>query len=77
MTRKMRLLHRGSNGDRWFLFREVESCKLMVRHEPPISSGNPSTDLPVDAFLARKDQGREQQELRRIMRRRPHRSAAA
>jgi hypothetical protein len=75
MTRKMRLLYRNSSGDRWFLFREAGSGKMMARHAPTISSGNLSADLPIDAFLARKDHGPEQQELRRIMRRRPQRKA--
>jgi hypothetical protein len=67
MTSEMRLLYSSSNGDQWFFFRQAETGKLCVRHEPTPSSGGLPTDVEVDDFLARNDSGPEFQELRRII----------
>jgi hypothetical protein len=73
MISDMRLLYSSSNGDRWFVFRQAETGKLCVRHEPTPSSGGLSTDIEVDDFLARNGPGPEFQELRRIMEAMPDR----
>jgi hypothetical protein len=73
MTSQMRLLYRSSNGDRWFLFRQTETGKLFVRHEPAPSSGGLASETEVGAFLAREEHGPEYQALHRIMREMPDR----
>jgi hypothetical protein len=67
MTSEMRLLYSSSNGDQSFFFRQAETGKLCVRHEPAPSSGGLSTDVEVDDFLARNCPEPELQELRRII----------
>jgi hypothetical protein len=62
-----KLIYASSNGDQWFLARDVESGQALVRHVPNPASGGESIHIEIDAFLS-KDRGSPQrQELMRMI----------
>jgi hypothetical protein len=62
-----RLIYASSNGDQWFLWRDVESGQALVRHVPNPASGGESVHIEIDAFLS-KDRGSPQRrELMRMI----------
>jgi hypothetical protein len=64
---RTRQLYRSENGDRWFLIRETESSRALVRHEPNLASGGQTADIEIGAFLSSVGQGPEKQELLRLI----------
>ena len=67
MANASKLIYASSNGDRWFLARDVESGQTLVRHVPNPVSGGKSIHIEIDAFLS-KDRGSPQrQELMRMI----------
>ena len=68
MTFQSRELYRaGPNGDRWSLVRDPESGRVLVEHEPNISSGGRASRMEVGDFLAHGGQGPEVQALLRLI----------
>jgi hypothetical protein len=62
-----KLIYASSNGDQWFLARDVESGQAFVRHVPNPASGGEPNHIEIDAFLS-KDRGSPQrQELMRMI----------
>jgi hypothetical protein len=62
-----KLIYASSNGDQWFLARDVQSGQALVRHVPNPASGGESIHIEIDAFLS-KDRGSPQrQELMRMI----------
>jgi hypothetical protein len=60
-----KLIYASSNGDRWFLARDVGQA--FVRHVPNPASGGEPVHIEIDAFLS-KDRGSPQrQELMRMI----------
>jgi hypothetical protein len=48
----MREFYRSPNGDRWLLYRDIQSGGLLVRHEANAASGGHTTDLDIGNFLS-------------------------
>jgi hypothetical protein len=67
MSIQKRELYSSANGDRWYLVRNFESGRVLVRHEPNLSSGGQTADIEIGAFLSRGGQGPEKQELLRLI----------
>ena len=67
MSIRSRELYRSANGDRWSLVRDAESGRVIVRHEPNLSSGGRPSDVEVGDFLVRGGPGPEKQELLRLI----------
>ena len=67
VAKASKLIYASSNGDQWFLARDVESGQVVVRHIPNPASGGDSIHMEIDAFLS-KDRGSPQrQELMRMI----------
>ena len=67
MANASKLIYASSNGDQWFLARDVESGQALVRHVPNPASGGEPIHIEIDAFLS-KDRGSPQrQELMRMI----------
>src|SRR3954447_17648378 len=45
-------VYRSSNGDCWYLVREPESERMLVRHQPNRASGGSSSLMSLEDFLA-------------------------
>ena len=69
MVQSAEEIYRSSNGDRWTLIRDTDSGRLIVRHEPDLSSGGRVTDTDVDEFLSVAGSGPEFAALRRLLNR--------
>jgi hypothetical protein len=67
MLIQTRELYRSTNGDRWYLVRDSESGRALVRHEPNLPSGGQIADIEIGTFLSRGGQGPEKQELLRLI----------
>jgi hypothetical protein len=67
MSIRSRELYRSANGDRWSLVRDVESGRVIIRHEPNLSSGGRPSDVEVGDFLVRGGLGPEKQQLLRLI----------
>jgi hypothetical protein len=67
MSIQTRELYSSANGDRWYLVRDSESGRVLVRHEPNLSSGGHIADIEIGAFLSRGGQGPEKQEFLRLI----------
>lgn len=67
MAIRTRQLYRSENGDLWLLTRDIESGRVLVRHEPNLASGGQAADIEVSAFLSGVGQGPEKQELLRLI----------
>jgi len=52
MPEKKRELYRSPDGDRWYLARELETGRLIVRHKANVPSGGQVTDIDIGAFLS-------------------------
>jgi hypothetical protein len=59
MSIQTRELYRSTNGDRWYLVRDSESGRVLVRHEPNLPSGGQIADIEIGAFLSRGSQDPE------------------
>jgi hypothetical protein len=68
MAIQSRELYRsGPNGDRWSLVRDPTSGRVVVEHEPNMSSGGRASRMEVGDFLAHGGQGPEVQALLRLI----------
>jgi hypothetical protein len=67
MAVQMRELYSSSNGDRWYLARDVDLGQVFIRHEPNRPSGGKAADLEVGAFLGGGGQSPEHRELVRLI----------
>ena len=67
MTVEARELYSSANGDRWSLVRDAGSRRVIVRHEPNVSSGGRTTDTGIGEFLVQGGHGPEHQELLRLI----------
>lgn len=67
MLMETRELYRSANGDRWSLVRDAGSGRVLVRHEPNLSSGGVPSDVEIGEFLVRGGLGPEKQELLRLI----------
>jgi hypothetical protein len=67
MSIRSRELYRSANGDRWSLVRDAESGRVIVRHEPNLSSGGRPSDVEVGDFLVCGGLGPEKQKLLRLI----------
>jgi hypothetical protein len=67
MTVEMRELYSSSNGDRWYLSRDVDSGAVFIRHQPNVPSGGKPAHIELGAFLSRGAQGPEHRELLRLI----------
>lgn len=63
----MKEFYRSSNGDRWLLYRDVQSGGLFVRHEANAASGGYTTDVDVGNFLTRSPRHPEHDALLRLI----------
>ena len=63
MTTEIRALYASPNGDVWHLIRNIQTGKLLVRHEANISSGGEITETDVHEFLKRPGEPPEKQAL--------------
>ena len=61
MANASKLIYASSNGDQWFLVRDV-SGQALVRHVPNPASGGESIHIEIDAFLS-KDRGSPQRQV--------------
>jgi hypothetical protein len=66
MSTQQRELYSSSNGDSWYLCREP-SGRIMVSHEPNVSSGGKSSLIEVGTFLAKGNNGPEHEALRQLI----------
>ena len=67
MSIRSREFYRSANGDRVVAVRDAESGRVIVRHEPNLSSGGRPSDVEVGDFLVRGGLGPEKQELLRLI----------
>jgi hypothetical protein len=63
--KKVRKLYGSSNGDRWYLIRDI-SGEVFIRHEANIASGGHVAHIEIGAFLS-SGRGPEHQELLRLI----------
>ncbi len=61
-----RLLYSSSNGDRWFLVRDIASETVLVKHEPNRSSGGRNSMIDVAEFLT-QNHGPQHKSLLRMI----------
>jgi hypothetical protein len=59
--------YRSSNGDRWQLLRDTASGRVVVRHEPNLTSGGKVTETGVQEFLDRTGSSPEHLALRSLL----------
>ena len=62
-----RELYRSSNGDSWYLSRDPESGRPVVKHVPNASSGGRTSLIEIGKFLASGGHGPEHGELLRLI----------
>jgi hypothetical protein len=62
-----KLIYASSNGDQWFLARNVESGQALVRHVPNPGSGGEPVHIEIDAFLRKDRDSPQRQELMRMI----------
>lgn len=67
MAVETRELYSSSNGDRWYLARDIESGQVFVQHVPNAASGGRPSHIEIGAFLGRGGQGPEHQALLRLI----------
>jgi hypothetical protein len=60
------LFYASSNGDCWYLARDADHQKMLVRHQPNRASGGRSTFIDIDAFLT-EGPSPQQEALRRVL----------
>ena len=63
--KKVRKLYASSNGDRWYLIRDVTG-EVFIRHEANVASGGNVAHIELGVFLS-SGNGPEQQELLRLI----------
>jgi hypothetical protein len=62
-----RELYRSSNGDCWFLSRDPQTDRPIVKHVPNAPSGGRTSLIEIGAFLATGGSGPEHRELLRLI----------
>lgn len=62
-----RELYRSANGDCWFLARDPDSGRPVVRHVPNPPSGGRASLIEIGSFLAAGGHGPEHRELLRLV----------
>jgi hypothetical protein len=60
------VIYKSANGDRWYLLREADSKRMLVRHQPNRASGGRSSVMELDAFLS-EGHGPQQEALLRLL----------
>jgi hypothetical protein len=63
---RTREIYVSPNGDRWLLARDLDTGRVVVRHEPNLPSGGQVADIEIGAFLIAAGSGPEKQELLRL-----------
>ena len=66
MALRTKELYHSSNGDRWYLARELDTGQVFVKHQANLSSGGHVADIEVGVFLS-QGKGPEQQELLQLI----------
>jgi hypothetical protein len=61
------LIYESSNGDSWFLSRDLVTDAPVVMHRPNPRSGGPTSYMEIDKFLSEGANGPEHEALRRSM----------
>jgi hypothetical protein len=64
---RTREIYCSANGDRWLLAHDRNTGRVFVRHEPNLPSGGQVADIEIGAFLIAAGNGREKQELLRLI----------
>jgi hypothetical protein len=64
---RTREIYVSPNGDRWLLARDLDTGRVVVRHEPNLPSGGQVADIEIGAFLIAAGSGPEKQELLRLI----------
>ena len=68
MTLHRRELYRSApNGDRWSLVRDPTSERVLIEHQPKVSSGGQTSHIEIGDFLAHGGHGPEHQALLRLI----------
>jgi hypothetical protein len=62
-----RELYSSSNGDRWFLCRDLNTERVFVRHEANTPSGGRISEVEIGTFLSRAPHSPEHQALLRLI----------
>jgi hypothetical protein len=62
-----RELYTSSNGDRWYLAKDLAADRVFIMHEPNAASGGHNTQIELGSFLNRSGHGPEHQELMRMI----------
>jgi hypothetical protein len=65
--RRAREIYVSPSGDRWLLARDLDTGRVVVRHEPNLPSGGQVADIEIGAFLIAAGSGPEKQELLRLI----------
>lgn len=66
MLEEARELYNSSNGDRWYLVRELRSGHVFIKHEPNVASGGDMSLIEIGKFL-RQGHGPQHSELLRLI----------
>jgi hypothetical protein len=66
MATQGRKLYTSSSGDGWYLCRG-RAGKIFIFHEPNAASGGKPSEIDLGTFLAKGNQGPEQQALTQLM----------
>ena len=66
MALVMRQLYHNSNGDRWYLVRDPDTGRVLIRHEANLASRGHVDDIEIGTFLG-QGYGPEQQQLLRLI----------
>lgn len=67
MPTQERLLYASENGDRWSLYRDPDSGRVVVRHRANLPSGGFVSHTTLGEFLMQDGLGPEKQELLRLI----------
>ena len=62
-----RELYSSSNGDQWFLAKELDAERVFIVHEPNVASGGHASEWELGSFLNQSGHGPEYQELMRLI----------
>lgn len=67
MTTLAETFYSSANGDRWQLIVTEETGQMLVRHEPNLSSGGQSSDVPIPEFLSRSGTSPQAEALQALL----------
>jgi hypothetical protein len=63
MPAEKRELYSSTNGDRWFLARDLVTGRVFIRHEANVPSGGRVTEIDIGTFLSRGQRNPEHEAL--------------